>query len=218
MDRRTLLTTIAASGLFATDTLAAPKAIKAKVPRPVDIAPTPLSATEVTDLLLQIKQAQTQLSDQITKADSRGLDVTRECMVLHTSTLFVKWADIDSKSIDYLTQLYSKHPVYKTQAQQYAHALSGVELQSTKACLEEATATLKQLQSGAIQPKPAVKLDYRHITQTGRHFLQDGKPVFVQDYTWKPDVPELTLYFGNLNNGLISPAFITSESGEVNAK
>lgn len=153
------------------------------------------------------------LSLLIDTVAAKNIDVERERMTLHTSQLFLTWADWDSEPehIAIISKYYESLPSTKDDPSAYAASLAQVERDSVEQILDDAISELSKVNTGEIVRRPAIVTDYKRVTLEDGHLLQDGKPVFIGAYTWKPDETLSNQYFGNLHSNYISPTLFSND-------
>jgi hypothetical protein len=71
--------------------------------------------------------------------------------------------------------------------------------------LDEAIANLNLLIDGEISRRPIPDIDWTQVTLEGDRLTFNGRPVFLADYTWKPRIPELTEFYGDLESPYMDP-------------
>lgn len=156
------------------------------------------------------EQKLAQLEQLIAQGESKGVDVEREKMTLHTARLFLTWADWDEANQATVAKYYEKHPETKEAPERYAAQLPVYERESVELLLDAAIDELTLVNSGEIIRKPVELTDYAKVVVENGGLYQDGKPVFIGAYTWKPDEEETNKYYGNLNSNYISPNLFTN--------
>ncbi|GLR69809.1 beta-galactosidase [Agaribacter marinus] len=172
-------------------------------------------ASEKTDAAAPIDEQVAQLKSLVNQAKSLGHDVERELLVLQTSKIFDKWIAWDEANVKTNAQFYAAHHEYKKDPLVHAKALPIFERQSVKTLISEAIAELSQVLNGQIKRKPTLLTDTSKVTIDNGQFVQEGKPVFVSTYVWKPSDPDTNKYFGNLNSQFFAPAHVTGKNGGV---
>lgn len=164
----------------------------------------------------QAREKITILNNLITDATNKGISVEKEKMTVRTAEVFLKFANWDEANVPINTLFFAKVYSYKNNATEMATNLPNFERTDVIAMLDEATATLTQLNSGQIYRKPIPIVDWTKITHNGDQLTFNGKPVFTSDYTWKPNVTELDEYFGNEDGFYIDHNQVKDASGTIN--
>ncbi|MDU0353909.1 beta-galactosidase [Paraglaciecola aquimarina] len=165
----------------------------------------------------RVEQKVAQLRTLIEKVESKGIDVTRDKMALHTAETFVIWANWDEKNKVDIAKFYEKHPQTKDDTEAAADALVVREREGVEAILDQALAELTAVDLGELSRKPVVLTDTTKVTIQDGKFIQDGQPVFLGAYTWKPDEEETNQYWGNLNSHYISPNLFTNSDWDYSS-
>ncbi|MDZ8117054.1 alpha-amylase family protein [Pontiella agarivorans] len=161
---------------------------------------------------LKIKNLQT----LINAAEKKGIDVQQEEMTVRTAEVFLKYADWDEAHIEENAGYFKDFRIYKDNAQQLAEELPDFERNDVIKMLDESGVYLQQLIRGRAVRKPSPRIDWAGVTHDGDQLMFKQRPVFLADYTWKPDLPELNEFFGQQDGFYISPTQITDESGAIN--
>ena len=159
-----------------------------------------------------------QLKALVKKAESLKLDATREKMTLNTAGIFLKFADWDEQHINDNLPHFKRVGMFKDSALQMTTGLANFERSEVVSMLEKSIRTLNDVIGGKINRKPAFQVDWAKVTLDKDQLTYKGRPVFLHDYTWKPDTKELNEYLGNQDGFFLSPAFVVNEAGEINAK
>ncbi|TYK66230.1 beta-galactosidase [Colwellia echini] len=157
-----------------------------------------------------------QLKSLITTAEFAHIDVSREKMTVHLTSLFIDWAIWDENNVAKNIPYYLDHPVYKKNAQQLAETLPDFQRKSLIIVLEQAIEELQQVISGAISRKPVPVINWNTVEIIDNQFIDNGKPVFLGTYTWKTDNTLSNQYFGNLNSAYIAPSMIVNKELVIN--
>jgi beta-galactosidase len=155
------------------------------------------------------------LNALIKQSEKKGIDVTKEKMTVRTAEVFLEYANWDEKNVEENIDYFNKTRAFKEQAQKYAKELPNYERQEVIVMLEEAINNIKLVNSGTIIRKPVPKIDWSNLTIQGNQIINNGKPVFLSDYTWKPHTKALTEYFGNLDGVFFTPSYVTNEKGAM---
>lgn len=156
------------------------------------------------------------LNELISTAQKQGIDTQPEEMSIRTAEVFLKFADWDEAHIDKNTQYFSQVSCYKKQAAQLAQDLPGFERNDICRMLDESAAYLRRLIHGDAVRKPGPRVDWSGVTHEGDQLTYKNRPVFLADYTWKLNIPELTEFFGEQDGAYIAPTQVVNEDGDVN--
>jgi len=158
------------------------------------------------------------LKSLIGDLENKKIDTYKERMTLRVAEIFVKYANWDEKNIAFNTDAFKMVNIYKDQADQLAKDLPDFERNDVVAMLDESIEIATKLNKGTIFRKPYQEIDWSKIVVEKDQLLYKNKPVFLSDYTWKPETKELEDYFGQLDGYLISPVQLADKSGKVLAK
>ncbi|MDO6738724.1 beta-galactosidase [Wenyingzhuangia sp. 2_MG-2023] len=160
--------------------------------------------TKIAELELLIKQA-----------ENNDIDVLKEKMTTRTAQVFLEYANWDENNTTINTEFYSKVPIYKNNASTLAAELPDYERSEVILMLDEAILTINKLINGEIIRKPSLKVDWADVSISGNKILYQGKPVFMNDYSWKPSIPKLTEFFGNKDGVFMTPNDVYNSSGAI---
>ncbi|WP_193315990.1 T9SS type A sorting domain-containing protein [Flavicella marina] len=157
----------------------------------------------------------TELESLISDAENKQLDATKEKMTISVAQVFLKYANWDENNIDINQTLFASLAYYKDDALQLAQDLPDLERSDILIILDEAIIVLQKIIAGEIKRKSIPQIDWSNLTISDNKILQNGTPVFLTDYTWKPYIPELTKYFGARDGFYLSPTFADDENGTI---
>ena len=157
-----------------------------------------------------------ELNTLITKAETKGIDTYKEQMTVRTAEVFLEYANWDENNIAENTAFFEKVPIYKNAAAQMASDLPDFERAECLLLLETAANTLNQLIAGEIFRKPTPRIDWAEVVHDGNQLTFNNRPVFLNDYTWKPGIEKLNEFHGNLDGFFLSPNHITDKNGTLN--
>lgn len=163
---------------------------------------------------LRIKQ----LQDLAHKAGDLGLDATREKLTLNTADIFLKYAIWDEQHVDENVTYFKKVGSFKDSASQMAAGLPNFERNEVISMLDKSISTLNDVIAGKIIRKPGFQVDWTKVTLDKDQLTYIDRPVFLHDYTWKPNNKELRKFQGQLDGFFLSPAFLVNEQGEITKK
>ena len=123
-----------------------------------------------------------QLTDMMTEAQSKSIDVTREETALWFSKEFLKFANWDEANKDIIEGLFEKMDVFAKDKKQLAKELPDFERQKVIQILDESIKVLGQEIRGEIKRRPVVKVDWHNTKASENMFIGNGKPTFLYDY------------------------------------
>ena len=157
------------------------------------------------------------LNQLISVADRAGIDTKREKLAVRTSEIFLAFADWDEDNKAANIGHFKAGHHYSDNAAEMADLLPGFEREDVIALLDERSAELQEAIDGKIARKPAINPDWSNIMYNGDHLTYNGRPVFLADWTWKPDGDLLAEYHGQLDGFFIAPGYVIDQQGEVRA-
>ena len=155
------------------------------------------------------------LESLISKAELAGIDTAKERMTIRTAEVFLKYANWDEANIDKNINYFKEVHIYKDNAAQMAADLPDFERNEIILMLDESIAYINKLIDGEVTRTPSPNIDWAKVEISGNKVLFEGKPVFLEDYTWKPSIPELTEYFGDKDGVFMTPTHLTNEQGDL---
>ncbi len=160
------------------------------------------------------------LNDLIEQAEQKDIDTLKEKMAVRTAEVFLKYAEWDETHIaentSYFGMVSSLMTQYGTTASQMADELPDFERNDVIAMLDSSIGFINKLIDSTYTRKPIPKIDWASVHHEGDQLTFDGRPVFLEFYTWKPDVPELTEFFGDNDGFFMQPRHVVNQSGAVN--
>lgn len=160
----------------------------------------------------ELVKARETLSTLIALMEDDGIDVEKEKMTLYTADIFLKWADWDAQHPDILQSHYSESgQIDIEEAAELAAWLPNFEREGARDIMQEAIDRLKKMRRESLVRRPGILVDYSRVDVSNQNLTQDGKPVFLADYTWKPLDPEFTRYYGAMDGHYIAPNFIQED-------
>ena len=157
-----------------------------------------------------------ELKDLIGVAEQIGIDVRKEKMTVRLSEVFLDFADWDENHQAENVVYFDLVPIYKDTAETMAALLPDFERQEVILMLDAAIDYLQKLISGEYSRKTIPNIDWSQVEHDGDQLTFDDRPVFLEDYTWKPSTSRLTQYFGDLDGFYISPNHVTDNNGTIN--
>lgn len=167
----------------------------------------------------------TELKGLMTQAEAKGIDTYKEKMTIRTAEIFVKYATYDENHFDFNKGFFDARypfpkagtpnaPAIRPTTTQLATDLPGILRNGVISILDEAIAKMnKLLLADAIIPAVVPVVDWANVSVSGNKLMHNGKPVFLLDHSFKPSVPELTDFYGNLDTFFITLSNITNTSG-----
>ena len=158
-----------------------------------------------------------ELNTLITKAETKGIDTYKEQMTIRTAEVFLDYANWDENNVAENTAFFEKVPIYKNIAAQMASDLPDFERKECVLMLETGTNTLNQLVAGQIFRKPIPRVDWTKVSHDGDQLTFNNRPVFLNDYTWKPGLDKLNEFHGNLDGFYLSPTHVKDKHGTINS-
>lgn len=158
------------------------------------------------------------LEKLIKKAEKKNIDVLKEKTTIRTSEIFLKFANWDENNVEVNTKSYELVPSYKKEASKMAADLPDFERKEVNLMLDDAIENLELLIAKKIKRKPSPHVDWTKVSVEGDQLTFNNRPVFLADYTWKPDTKELTEYHGNQDGFFLTPSYVVNEKGDINKK
>ncbi len=170
-----------------------------------------LSISNAQSLEKEAKTKIKTLEKLIDKAEKRGIDVLKEKTTVRTAEIFLRYANWDEKNISENEKYFKKVPLYKDKALEKAKELPYFERKDVVLMLDEATAYLQLLLDKQVFRKPSPKVDWKRVSVEEDQLIFDNKPVFLADYTWKPNTKMLTEYHGDQDGFFITPLYVKED-------
>lgn len=99
-----------------------------------------------------------------------------------------------------------------------AEELANFERTEINLMLDKAITDLNDLIAKKIFRKPSPKVDWTNIKVEEDHLSFNNRPVFLADYTWKPNTNELDEFHGNLDGFFLTPPYVKKEDGTINPR
>ena len=182
---------------------------------PFFLSITTIAFTQTLEQQVQTKIKE--LNSLIALAESKGIDTYKEQMTVRTAEIFLDYANWDENNVAENTTFFEKVPIYKDAAAQMATTLPDFERSECLLMLADAMATLQELKAEQIFRKPIPRIDWAAVTHDGDQLTFNNRPVFLNDYTWKPDLAQLNEFHGNLDGFYLSPTHVTDKNGTINS-
>ena len=158
------------------------------------------------------------LQKLIKTAEEKGIDVLKEKTTIRTAEIFLKFADWDAKNVDVNEKFFKKVPSYKENAEKLAQDLPAFERKEISLMLDKAERDLQKLISKEIYRKPSPNVDWTKVNVEGDQLTYNQRPVFLADYTWKPDGKLYNEYHGNQDGFFLTPTQVVDAIGTVNPR
>lgn len=151
------------------------------------------------------------LSNLISEAENAGFEVTTEKMTLQTAWLFLDYANWDEANLATNINIYTHTlPLPANISNNYsatslATLLPNFERTEIISIVENAIHNLNCLLNGEKLRKPAVAINWNEVTIQGNKIVQNGVPVFLHDFIFKPADTLLTKFYGDLGGAYFAP-------------
>ncbi|MBU2912767.1 alpha-amylase family protein [Reichenbachiella agariperforans] len=157
------------------------------------------------------------LQTKIDEAEQKGINVLKEKIALRTAEIFLEFADWDERNVAKNTRYFELGWHYRDSAEETAEYLPRFERLDVIEMLDASIATLVQLTDCEISRSTTPNIDWAQVKQDGDHMSFEGKPVFLADWTWKPNTPKLEEFHGQLDGVFITPSYVLNEAGDINS-
>ncbi|MGJ8743962.1 alpha-amylase family protein [Polaribacter sp.] len=158
------------------------------------------------------------LAKLIVKLEKQKIDAYKEKLAVNTAEIFLEFAKWDENNKAVNSELFKKVKFYKKEALKMAEELPVFERKEVILLLDESIERANQLLNNKIYRKPYTRPDWENIKISNSSLLNDDKPVFLSDYTWKPSSKRLDEYFGQLDGFFIVPTFLENKKGDMNPR
>ncbi|WP_343330724.1 alpha-amylase family protein [Polaribacter staleyi] len=158
------------------------------------------------------------LEKLIKKASKKNIDVLKEKTTIRTAEVFLKFANWDEKNIAVNTKLFKKVPSFKEEAPKMAANLASFERKDINVMLDKSIAEITSLIDGETFRKESVQVDWAKVSVDKDQLTYNNRPVFLADYTWKPETKELNEFHGNQDGFFLTPTYVVKENGTINPK
>ncbi|MFC2113020.1 beta-galactosidase [Bacteroidota bacterium] len=153
----------------------------------------------------------------VTVAEAMGISAESEKMTLRAADVYLKFADWDEANESINVTWFEKLGAFKDSAATLAKNLPDFERKQVIEILDDATVRMGLLIDSVYTRKTIPKVDWAKARLSGNTIIQDERPVFLLDHTWKPATPELEEFFGALDGYYISPSHVENETGNINS-
>lgn len=158
------------------------------------------------------------LNSLIKKLEKRKVDVQKERMTIRTAEVFFKFANWDEQNVEINKKAFQQVSLFKNNASKLASDLPEFERNEINLMLDQAIENAKSLLDKKVFRQKTPTVDWSKVSIVGDQLVFNNKPVFLSDYTWKPDLPELNQYFGDLDGYFLTPTLLINGNGEISPK
>lgn len=137
-----------------------------------------------------VKEVDTKISELnvlLKKAKKKKIDVSREECALWMANTFMLYAAWDENNVKDNETQFKTWPTYKADAEKLAVELPTFERNEVKKMLETSIEELKAVIDGKYVRRAVPAIDWTNIKRSGNQFVNDKRPVFINDYFTKPD-------------------------------
>ena len=170
---------------------------------------------QAQDLEKEAKVKIKTLKKLVKKANKKGIDVLKEKTTIRTAEVFLKYANWDEKNVKANESLFKLVPSFKKEASKMASELPDFERKEVNLMLDKAITEIKSLIANKTFRKPTPKVDWTKVSVDKDQLTYKNRPVFLADYTWKPNTRELTEYHGDQDGFFLTPSYVTDENGTI---
>ncbi len=165
-----------------------------------------------------VKDAQRRLltlESLVVKANKKGINTLKEETTIRTSEIFLDYAAWDEKNVEANTRHFEGASRYKAEAAKYAEELPDFERGEIIAMLDSSIAELSAVMRGEIKRLDTPNIDWSKVELVGDELRFDDRPIFLADWTWKPQTKRYTEYHGNQGGQYISSMFLQNAKGDI---
>lgn len=155
------------------------------------------------------------LEKLIKLAEKQDIDVLKEKTTVRTAEIFLKFANWDEKNVDVNIKLFKKVQSYRKEAEKMGNDLADFERNDVILMLDTSIKELNNLIDKKTFRKPSPNVDWAKVTLDNDQLTFNNRPVFLADYTWKPNTKELTEFHGNKDGFFLTPTQVINKKGEV---
>ncbi|MFI3317565.1 MAG: beta-galactosidase [Rikenellaceae bacterium] len=180
-----------------------------------------LVAVNVASAESMRQRAQTKIGELekvIERAKVKKINTLKEEAALRMAETFMIYADWDEKNKDHTASEFKKVYAYKKEPQIYADLLPNFEREEIVKMMQSSIEELESVMSGKIKRLPTPNIDWSKTKLEGDQVSYEGKPVFLTDWTWKPDVAAYEEYFGQLDGFFLTGSYLLNEKGDINPR
>ncbi len=155
----------------------------------------------------------------IDKAEAKGIEATKERMKIRVAEIFLVCADWDEANKAYNEQAFDDVQAINYDVdltpKQLADLLPDKERKDVMEILDGASTDLNRLIQGKETRKRSVKMAWDRLEIKGDRVVQDGKPVFINDWMFKRDKLggyDTREFFGGLDGFYFAPNHLVQDS------
>lgn len=155
------------------------------------------------------------LNSLITQAETQGITTLHEKTTVRTAEIFLDFANWDEANKDINAHLFSQVNRYAQDSTEMANLLPDFERQDVVDMLNASISDLQKLINNETRRLYVPNIDWSEASLEGDQITYEGKPVFLNDYTWKPTTASLLEYHGQLDGFFLAPNHVESEDGKI---
>ncbi|SDR70270.1 beta-galactosidase [Polaribacter sp. KT25b] len=170
------------------------------------------------DLEKEAHQKIKTLEKLITQVNKKNIDVLKEKTTIRTAEIFLRFANWDEKNVDKNTKSFSLVNSYKKEAIKMAEDLANFERNDVNLMLDKAILELQAIVDKKAFRKNSPNVDWSKVTVDNDQLTFNNRPVFLADYTWKPNTKELNEFHGNQDGFFLTPSYVIKENGTINPR
>ena len=104
---------------------------------------------------------------------------------------------------------------YQDNASEMAELLPDFERTDVLEMLNEAISYLTLLKDKSVFRKATPNINWENVTHENDQLTYNGKPVFLADFTWKPEIELLTEFYGNQDGYFLTPGDVVDKDGTI---
>jgi beta-galactosidase len=158
-----------------------------------------------------------ELNALISTAENSGKQALKEKLTVRTAEVFLEYANWDAANIKTNTENFAAGWHYKDNASQMANLLPDFERQDIIKMLDSSLVQLARIINGTVVRKPIPTINWGNVTHNGDQLWHNENPVFLADWSWKPETNLLQEYHGQLDGHFITLNYVTDDSGTIKA-
>ena len=84
--------------------------------------------------------------------------------------------------------------------------------------IDQAMANLQLIMEGKVSRRPTPVIDWAKVSHQGDILTYDGRPVFLADWSWKPENSKYDAYHGQLDGFFVTPGYLENSKGQLQQK
>ncbi|WP_158021987.1 alpha-amylase family protein [Flammeovirga pacifica] len=167
---------------------------------------------DAQDLKQQIEDEISQLQKLVKKAKKKDIDVSKELSTFRTAEIFSRYADWDENNYKKNVQLFSlvKKLNDKT-PEENAQYLPQFEREQILLMIKNAQKELEAVLKGDHQRQTTPKIDWSNLDINNNTIQQNGNPVFIYDYVWKPTSTEFQEFYGAQDGIYLTTGYLNED-------